>query len=84
MTDLDIVRAKVHTFSMGDVDDVEIYAAAPIWDWQQTDAGKWVMENAIEPPYWTHSNDFTQYSNAITIVAKFTAKDYTYWKLKYG
>jgi hypothetical protein len=84
MTDLDIVRAKVHTFSMGDVDDVEIYAAAPIWDWQQTDAGKWVMENAIEPPYWTHGNDFTRYSNDITIVAKFTAKDYTYWKLKYG
>ena len=35
-----------HSFSMGDVDDVEIYAAQPIYNWQQTEHGQWVMTNA--------------------------------------
>lgn len=31
---------------MGDVDDVEAYAAFPIHDWQQTEQGKWVTAYA--------------------------------------
>ena len=27
----------VHKFTVGDVDDPEIYAAEPIWKWQNTD-----------------------------------------------
>jgi hypothetical protein len=40
-----------HTFTMGDVDDVEIYAAQPLWEWQQTEQGKWVMEHCADPTY---------------------------------
>ena len=36
---------------MGDVDDVEVYAAQPIYEWLQTDAGKWVNERC-EDLYW--------------------------------
>lgn len=31
---------------MGDVEDPDIYAAAPIWQWQQTQQGQWVTQHA--------------------------------------
>ena len=77
------VKLIVHTFSMGDVDDPEIYAAQPIWEWQQTDAGRWVMENAVEEPYWARHLDNTTYSYRYKIVATLTESDATWFKLKY-
>ena len=48
-----------HEFSMGDVDDVEIYAAYPINEWQRTEQGRWVMENAHELMFYTHADPHT-------------------------
>ena len=42
-----------HSFSMGDADDVDIYVAQPIYEWQQTDQGKWVMQHAQNLTYHT-------------------------------
>lgn len=42
-----------HSFSMGDVDDVDIYVAQPIYEWQQTEQGKWVMQHAQNLTYRT-------------------------------
>lgn len=38
------------TFQMGNVDDVDI---SPIYDWQQTEHGRWVMKNAQDLKYYT-------------------------------
>ena len=46
-------RLALHQFRMGDVDDVEIYVAQPIYEWQQTEAGKWCMEHAENLHYLT-------------------------------
>ena len=51
---------------MGDVDDVEIYAAQPIWEWQQTDQGRWVMENAHDLTYHT-AQDTAMWGHRIVI-----------------
>ena len=42
-----------HEFSMGDVDDVDVYVAQPIYEWQQTEQGKWVMKHANNLTYHT-------------------------------
>lgn len=47
------MKITFHRFRMGDVDDVDIYAAEPIWQWQQTDKGRWVMEHAHSLTYHT-------------------------------
>ena len=73
----------VHQFSLGDVDDPEIYAAQPIWEWQQSEVGKWVMEHAIETPYWRMNNSTMTYSYSCIIVARFEESDATFYKLKY-
>jgi len=51
---------------MGDVEDVEIYAAQPIYEWQQTDHGRWVMENAHNLTFHT-TPDLAMYGHKIVI-----------------
>jgi hypothetical protein len=46
-------RLALHQFRMGDVDDVEIYVAQPIYEWQQTPQGRWCMEHAENLQYLT-------------------------------
>lgn len=37
---------------MGDVEDPDIYAAQPIYEWQQTEQGTWAMEHAHDLTYY--------------------------------
>ena len=74
----------VYEFKMGDVDDVEIYAAEPIWKWQQTEAGKWVMENAVEPPYWIRQSDYAAWGHVYRVMARLSEQQETFWTLKWG
>ena len=73
----------VHTFRLGDVEDPEIYAAEPIWEWQQTPAGQWVMAHAVKPPYWAHRLDCLSYGYEFNIVARLSEADAVFFKLKY-
>ena len=73
----------VHRFRIGDVDDPVLYAAEPIWEWQQTEAGKFVMENAIESPWWVRHVDHLWYGFEFVIVARMKESDQTFYTLKY-
>ena len=42
----------VHSFSLGDVDDPDLYAAQPLYEWEKSEAGQWVMKNAADTPTW--------------------------------
>lgn len=61
----------VHTFNMGDVDDPDLYAAQPLYEWQQTEFGQWVMKNACDVPTWNRHADPENYGYRYTITAKF-------------
>lgn len=74
----------VHTFKMGDVDDPDLYAAEPLWQWQQSEMGKWVMERAVQVPEWHRQADPFNYGYHYAIVAKLKGIDYTFWTLKWG
>ena len=71
----------VHTFRLSDVEDPELYAAEPIWEWQQTPAGWWVLEHAVEKPYWTYH--YHSYGYEFNIVARLSEADQIFFKLKY-
>ncbi len=53
------MRVTFHEFTMSDVDDVDIYVAEPIYNWQQTDKGRWVMANATDIKYFTSADPDT-------------------------
>lgn len=73
----------VHTFGLGDVEDPEIYAAEPIWEWQQTEAGQWVMEHAVNQPWWTKRMDYNSYGYKCNIIARLSEADAVFFRLKY-
>lgn len=78
-----MIKAVVHTITMGDVEDPDLFVASPIYDWQQTEAGKFIMQKSNPAPSWHRSLDMSSYGVKYTIVATLEDKDYTYWSLKY-
>ena len=80
----EIHKVTVHAFSVGDVEDPEIYAAQPIWDWQQSDSGKFVMEHAIEIPSYHQSLDYNSFGYRYAIVAELESKKLSEFYLRWG
>jgi hypothetical protein len=73
----------VHEFTMGDVEDPDIYAAGPIMDWQESPAGQFVMAHAVEAPYWIRQVDYHSYGTQYKIIARLSEQNQTFFKLKF-
>lgn len=74
----------VQEIKIADIEDPVMFVAEPIYHWQQTDAGKFIMEHAEEKPYWTHSVDYTSYGHVYRIMARISEQTETFWRLKWG
>jgi hypothetical protein len=68
---------------MGDVDDPDLFVADPIWKWQQSEAGKFIMEHAEEQPYWTRSFDLHSYGHLYRIMARLSDQNELFFNLKF-
>ena len=73
----------VHEFTMGDVEDPDLYAAGPIIDWQESEAGKFIMEHAVESPYWLRQLDHSSYGYKYKIMARLSEQNQTFFRLKF-
>lgn len=78
------VRIEVHKFTMSDVDDIEIYVAEPLYAFEKSEKGQWIMKNAIEPPEWHQRFVNDAYYYIISVTAKFTEDMATFYQLKWG
>jgi len=74
----------VHEITMGDVEDPDLWVASPIYDWQQTEAGKFIMEHAEEKPYWISSMDYNSWGTKYRIMARLSEQNETFWRLLCG
>lgn len=81
---MEVKEVVVHIFDLSDVEDPDLYAAQPLWEWQQSESGKWVMEHSVDVPVWHRMLDSLMYGYRYKITAKLTDKDYTFWTLKWG
>jgi len=79
----EVREVVVHSFTMGDVEDPDLYAAQPLYEWQQSPAGQWVMEHAIEPPVWHRMADNISYGYKYRIIAKLCGPALTEYLLRY-
>ena len=79
-----IHRVVVYSFTLGDVEDPEIYAAEPLLKWQKSEQGQWVMAHAIETPIWHRQQDYQIFGYRFAITAKLKGRDYTFWAMKWG
>tara|TARA_Y100000389_G_scaffold188374_1_gene210874 strand:+ start:8654 stop:8935 length:282 start_codon:yes stop_codon:yes gene_type:complete len=76
----------VHQIKMGDVDDPDVMVAAPIYEWQQTESGKYIMEHSNPTAKWIRGNSPNEtydFGHTYNILAYLTEQELTYWKLKY-
>ncbi len=80
----EIREVTVYHFSVGDVDDPDIYAAHPLQQWAQSEQGQWVIKNALEMPMYHHQQDFATMGYKYVIRAKFMGPALTEWLLRYG
>lgn len=74
----------VHSFRMGDVEEPDLYAAQPLYDWQQSPQGQWIMANAVETPSWNRLADPASMGYRYEIRAKLAGAALTEWLLRYG
>ena len=73
----------VHTISISDTEDPDLVVADPIWKWQQTEAGQWIMDNSNPAPSWHRHLDCNMYGYQYKIRAYLTQKQLTYYKLRF-
>lgn len=79
----DLLRIKFHSFTLGNVDDVEIHAAQPIYEWQQTPPGKWCMAHASDVT-WHQALDYHRMGYCVTIYGYLEPKLATEYFLRYS
>ncbi len=80
----EVKELVVHSFSMGDVEDPDLYAAQPLSEWENSEFGQWVMKNACDVPTWHRMADQITYGYRYQIRAKFMGPALTQMLLKYG
>ena len=71
----------VHEIRIGDVEDPDLWVASPIYEWQQTEADKFIMEHAVEKPYWINQMDTLTYGSVYKIIARLSEQNETFWRL---
>jgi len=74
----------VHKINMGDVEDPDLMVAEPIYKWQQSDAGKFVMDNAVIVPKWERYLNDQYIGWTYAIIAELEAKKLAEYYLKWG
>ena len=79
----EIHKVVVHTFRMGDVEDPDLYAADPILKWQDSDAGKFVLEHAVNQPIWQKHVDAVSWGWQFVIIAELEKKKLSEYYLRF-
>jgi hypothetical protein len=72
-----------HSFTMGDVDDLEIYSAMPIMEWKATEQGQWVMEHCSDPQYRFQQHPQT-WGHQVELFGELDDKHAVVFLLKWG
>lgn len=73
-----------HQFTLSDVEDPEIYAAQPIWQWEQTEQGQWCKEHSTSPVSYRVVADYNVWGYRVDIYGELAPADLTFYNLKWG
>lgn len=80
---MNAINVIVHKFRMGDVEDPQLYAAEPLYKWEHSEAGQWIMKHSLDKPVWNLIPRLDFYGHEVIIKATLKPEDYTYWSLKF-
>ena len=74
----------VYAFRVSDVDEPDILAGEPLWQWQNSEQGQWIMQQAVEKPYWVRVIDHNTYGFQYRIMARLSEHNECFWRLKWS
>jgi hypothetical protein len=80
----EIHKVVVHKFDLSDVDDPDIYAAGPMFEWERSEAGQFVMQHAIDKPEWHRHMDPMWMGYRYIIMAELESKKLSEFYLRWG
>ncbi len=80
----EIHKIVVYRFKVCDSDDPDLYAAQPLWEWQNSDRGKFVIENAIETPIWQKQLDHSSFCYNFAVIAELPKSKLSEYYLRWG
>jgi hypothetical protein len=80
----EIHKVIVHRFQLSDVDDPDLYAAEPIYNWEKSEQGQFIMEHAVDKPKWHRNLNNMMYGYEYIIVAELEMKKLSEFYLKWG
>jgi hypothetical protein len=69
---------------MGDVEDPYLMAASPIYEWQQTEKGRWVMEHVKGEAVFHCMPDPTSFGYRVVITGDLDERDEIIYRLKWS
>lgn len=73
----------VYRFQIPWEEDAVVAAGAPLYAWEQSEAGKWVKAHAVETPRWERYTEHVAMNERFAIIARLTEPDQTYFRLKF-
>lgn len=80
----EIHKVVVHKFDLSDVEDPDLYAAEPLWKWEQSEAGQFVMNNAVDQPEWRRHMDPMFMGYRYIVTAELEKKKLAEFYLRWG
>lgn len=80
----EIHKVVVHKFNLADVEDPDIYAAGPMFDWERSEAGQFVLKYAVDKPEWHRHMDPMWMGYRYIVVAELEKKKLSEFYLRWG
>jgi hypothetical protein len=80
----EIHKVVVHKFDLADVEDPDLYAAGPLFDWERSEAGQFVMKYAADKPEWHRHMDPMFMGYRYIIMAELESKKLSEFYLRWG
>jgi hypothetical protein len=77
-----MVKIIFHTFGIGDPEDPEIYAAFPLAEFMNTDQGRWIKANCLDPQFIIRP-DARTYGQRVIVYGEVEEKSATEYFLRW-
>jgi hypothetical protein len=79
-----MTNLTIHEFTLGDVDDPEVYAALPLMKFLETEKGIWCKTHSETEMTYEVLPDIISFGYRVTVHAKFNPEDLMMYHLKYS
>lgn len=78
------MKVIFHKFNIRATIDDDVVVAEPIYQWQQTEHGRWVMDHARDLTYHHHQSDLNHWSYDVIIRGELCDKSAVEYHLRFG